>query len=290
MTEERFREVLRDVGDGYIHAIDIDSGRDVGLGADEPVVAASTFKVFVLLELVLQAAEGRFSLSDQVHVPASRRTMGPTGLSQMRDPVDMSIRDLAFWMMCVSDNTATDVLQELVGTEQVNSRLHRLGLRVSFVQDDCKALLATFVEDLGVAPGELRTVEITPDLIARNRALDPSTTNRATPREMTQLLTKIWRDEAGPPEAMAEVRHIMSLQVWPHRLEAGFEDGIAVSGKTGTLLGGVRNEVGVVEYPDGARYAVAVYLRSRRPESRQLATDLCIGTLARIAVDSLRGA
>ena len=288
-VEERLGSVLDGIGEGWVHAIDIDRGIEVGVGSDHPVVTASTFKVFVLLEVVLQAAEGKLSLTDRVRVPADRRTMGPTGLSVMRDDIDISVRDLAFWMMCVSDNTATDVLQELVGTDNVNARLASLGLTVSYVQDDCHALLSTFVEDLGIPPGgNLRNVELTPELAARNRALNAATTNRTTPREITDLLARIWRDEAGPPDAMAEVRRIMALQVWPHRLQAGFEEGIAVSGKTGTLLGGIRNETGVVEYPDGGRYAVAVYLRARRPESRQIETDLAIGSLARIAVDALR--
>jgi beta-lactamase class A len=203
----------------------------------------------------------------------------------MKDHVDISARDLAFWMMCVSDNTATDVLQEIVTTDRVNKRLRDLGFIESTLCDDCEGLLATFFEDLGT--GDLRSPTITPDVIARNRALSPDTTNRTTPREMTRLLSMIWRNEAGPRDAMAEVRRILAAQVWPHRLQAGFEDGIAVAGKTGTLLI-VRNEVGVVEYPDGGRYAVAVFLRTRRGEPRQLASDLAIGALARAAVDELR--
>ncbi len=279
--------MLDGVGTGYVHAVDLDTDRAVGHGSDEPVVAASTFKVFILLELMLQAGEGRLALTQRVQIPADRRTMGPTGLSQMRDALDISAQDLAFWMMCVSDNTASDLLQELVGTENINARLRSLGLEQSVIVGDCNALLATLVEDLGT--DDWRTVTVTPELVAATRALNAATTNRTTPREMTKLLAMIWRDEAGPREAMAEVRRIMALQVWPHRLQSGFDDGITVSGKTGTLFGGIRNEAGVVEYPDGGRYAVAVYLRSRRPDSRQIASDLAIGELARLAIGELRG-
>lgn len=63
---------------------------------------------------------------------------------------------------------------------------------------------------------------------------------------------------ATAPESCAAVRRLMRLQVWPHRLASGFpDDGWGVAGKTGTLPG-IRNEIGVVEPPDGSRVAVAV--------------------------------
>lgn len=274
--------------DVYLHALDIDSPASaVGVASDELVVTASTFKVFVLLELALQAAEGRLALTDRITVPAGRRSVGPTGISRMLDDVDVSLRDLAFWMMCVSDNTATDVIQEKVGTDAVNARLRSLGLRQSALVDDCAGLIATVGEDLGEPDAERWAEAITAEALAANRSLCAETTNRTSPREMSELLARVWRDDAGPPEACAEVRRIMALQVWPHRLSSGFDPGVQVSGKTGTLLT-VRNEVGVVEYPDGGRYAVSVFLRTSRWESRQPASDAAIGRLGRLAVDALR--
>ena len=50
---------------------------------------------------------------------------------------------------------------------------------------------------------------------------------------------------------------------------------------------GIRNEVGVVEYPDGSRYAVAVFTATERQAARLPEIDH-VGTAARIAVDELR--
>ncbi|MGV9547587.1 serine hydrolase, partial [Streptomyces ardesiacus] len=47
-------------------------------------------------------------------------------------------------------------------------------------------------------------------------------------------------------------------------------------------------EVGVVEYPDGGRYAVAVFTRTAHTAAVLPAADAVIGTAARIAVDALR--
>ncbi|MFI6287924.1 serine hydrolase [Streptomyces sp. NPDC051018] len=83
------------------------------------------------------------------------------------------------------------------------------------------------------------------------------------------------------------MRGIMGRQIRQHRLSAGFEDAVLVSGKTGTPWG-IRNEIGVVEYPDGRRYAAAVSLRTRSSALRLPKADAAIGRAARVAVDLLR--
>ncbi|HUR49540.1 MAG TPA: serine hydrolase [Acidimicrobiales bacterium] len=280
-------QALQDAGaEAAWHVIDLGSGTEIGERSDDPVVTASTYKTAVLLEVARQAAAGELSLTDRVKVPADRRTMGPTGLSVMLDDLDISVRDLAFWMMCVSDNTATDVLQGLVGTDRVNKTLADLGLGNTFLEGDCNHLLTTLVEDAGGI--EWINPDLTPEKIATLRTLNAPQTNRTTPREAATLLRLIWTDEAGPAEACAEARRIMALQVWPHRLSSAFGDGIKVSGKTGTLIG-IRNEIGVVEYPDGGRYAAAVFVTTKDLRWHKPEADAVIGKVARLAIDELRG-
>jgi beta-lactamase class A len=262
----------------------------VGLDADTPVVTASVFKVPVMLEVARQIAAGQLSGTERVHVPASRRTAGPTGLSVMLDDVEVSLRDLAFMMMSVSDNTATDVVMGRVGVDRIAATLAGLGLHETVVAQDCKQLLAELAVDLGIditAEEEIVFADLDPAKVAAARALNARHTNRTTPREMTKLLSLIWSDQAGAPEACAEVRRIMALQVWPHRLSSGFPDRVTVAAKTGTLPG-IRNEAGVVTYPDGGRYAVAVFTVADSLAAQQPAIDASIGQAARLAVDALR--
>jgi beta-lactamase class A len=71
------------------------------------------------------------------------------------------------------------------------------------------------------------------------------------------------------------------------RLASGFGAEIQVAGKTGTIPF-VRNEAGVVTYPDGRRFAVAVFTRSESLAQRNPAVDAAIGQAGRLAVESLR--
>lgn len=296
-VEQQLREVLASVGaTGQVAAVDIDSDRHVGLAADQPAVLASVFKLPILLELQRRAIQGDFNLTARLRIPAAGRSRGPTGLSVMLDDVELSLRDAALSMMSVSDNAATDVVLAMVGAENVTQTMRDLGLASIIISQSCDDLYRQLAADVGLgSPEEVEEVlgehdQAAGAVMERARTslvLDPAATNSATPADITRLLQLIWTDQAGPPEACAEVRRVLGLQVWPHRLRSGFPDHIAVAGKTGTLPF-ARNEAGVVEYPDGGRYAVAVFLRLEGAEFTLPDADRAIGTLARIAVEGLR--
>ncbi|WP_423835945.1 serine hydrolase [Streptomyces endophytica] len=285
-TPARIEAAFAEAGvTGWLHALDIDSGAQLGTGADQLVCTASVHKLCLLVTLHQLAATGALDLGEPVECPPAGRTAGPTGLAAMLDPVRMSVRDVAYLMMAVSDNAAADLLLGRVGLAAVNRTTQRLGLSGTHAVHTFGELLATIRTDAG--PDGARALT-DPHVITRLRALDPARTNRSTPRDMTRLLGAVWRDEACTPEHGAAIRRILGLQVWPHRMASGFPfDDVHVAGKTGSLPT-VRNEVGVVEYPDGGRYAVAVFTRTAHTAATLPAADAVIGTAARIAVDALR--
>ncbi|MER6584083.1 serine hydrolase [Nonomuraea sp. NPDC001023] len=266
-----------------MHARDLDGEAEIGLDPDAPVVLASVFKLPILLEYARQAAAGEVDRTERLTVTAADKD-GGVGTSGCADDVSLTLRDLAHFMMSMSDNAATDVLLRRVGLDRVNATLAELGLGRTRLIGGCATLFESVVEELG-------TIDVAGIPEERIRALavrDPERTTAGTPREITTLLGLVWRDQAGPAEACAEVRDIMSRQIWPHRLSSGFPDEVRVSAKTGTLWG-VRNEAGVVEYPDGGRYAVAVFLHGDNLAFRIPAADAAIGEAARLAVEHLRG-
>jgi beta-lactamase class A len=258
--------------DGFFHARVVGGDGELAHRDREPVVAASVFKLPVLVELFRQV---------------DGRAEGPTGLSIFQDPVRLSWRDLATSMMVVSDNAATDVVCERVALDAVNATAAAFDLDATWVASDCRGIFALVYEDVGVDSFDDFPEELSRELLERQRCLDPQQTNRTTARDMTRLLELVWTDQAASPEACAEMRSILSKQVWPHRLASGFpEDAITTSGKTGTLLGW-RNEVGVVERKGAdQRVAVACFTRSYRPWKHP-AADAAIGAAARVAVDAL---
>lgn len=272
---------------GWLHAIDIDRGDEIGVGADETVALASVFKVPLLVALHRAADAGRLRLDQPVEISADR-TAGVAGLAAMQDEAVLTLRDLALLMITISDNAAADVVLQHIGLPAVHETVHDLGLARTTIVASSGDLNGALADDFVRSGLGVTQALADPAAMAGFRVLDPGVCNSTTPRDMTTLLARIWRDEAASPSACGDMRRVLRLQVCRHRLASGFpSDDVRVAGKTGTLLN-LRNEIGVVELPDGHRYAVAVFTRSNSTAIRNPAAEAVIGTAARLAVDQLR--
>ncbi|MFD9277740.1 serine hydrolase [Streptomyces mirabilis] len=305
MVEERIREVFARAGaEGLLHAVPVGTwppgearewlpseAREVAVGADEPVVIASIFKVLLVLEFARQAAAGQLDPRERVRVTAADR-LGGWGTAGCADDVELSLRDLAFFAMSVSDNAAADLLLDRVGLDTVRLLAKELGLDRTRIVGGPRDVLESMLAEVGAGDERefaVRYPALPDDRKRRLAALDPLRTNASTPRETSELLRLIWRNEAGAPEACSHVRSLMSRQVFRHRLVSGFPDDVTIAAKTGTLPG-LHMETGVVRYPDGGCYAVSVFARTRELTATRPRADAAIGAAAAMAVDFLRSA
>lgn len=278
----------------------VDGQQEVAVDAERSVVTASVFKICVALEAETQFAEGRLDPHERVTLAASRRTPGPVGFSLYRDDVNVSLQDLVVAMLTLSDNVATDALLDRPGIGAVNASCARLGLTGTVIATDVR----TAIDSIGIAGGfsgwdalsawasephsesEERRIG---QLLMEANALTAQRATRTTPRDMVTLLQLIWTDQAGPAQACRRVRQLMSQQLTRHRLASAFPPPARVSAKSGGLAGVIRNEVGVIEYPDGTAYAAAVFTQVSEPGHSGAAIDRAIGAAAATAVRQLRG-
>ncbi|WP_433369385.1 serine hydrolase [Actinoplanes sp. CA-142083] len=276
--------------EGWLHARDIDSDRTAGVRPDEAVVISSIFKILLVLEFARQVTAGVLDPAERIRLRAGDR-LGGWGTGGCADDVELSLRDLAYFTMSVSDNTAADVLMRRIGPDLVPMLAAELGLTRTRVLGGPREMLESMFADVG-ARDDAEFARIFPALtgeqVATLRVFDPERTTSSTPAEITRLLQLIWRDAAGPPAACAMVRALMSRQMAWTRLAAAFPPGVRVTGKTGTLPG-LHMEAGVAEFPDGGRYALAVFARTRDLVATRLDVDLVLGRAARAAVAELRG-
>jgi beta-lactamase class A len=283
-------KVFAEVGaEACLHAVDVDSGREVALRPDEPVVLASIVKVLIVLEFARQAATGALDPAERVTVRRADR-LGGWGVAGCADDVEISLRDLAFFAMSVSDNTAADLLLRRVGPDVVPLLAADLGLAATVVRGGPRQTLESMLEDVG-ARDDAEFARLFPtlgaDRVRALRAYDPARATASTPRDVTRLLGLLWRDEAGPPAACRTVRDLMGRQLVRNRVASGFGPQVRVSAKTGTLPG-LHMEAAVVEPPGGGRYAGAAFARTAGLVPFRHDVDLAIGRAARTAVDTLR--
>ena len=283
---------------GQLCVQSLDGGQEAAIEADRSAVAASVFKVSVALAAETQFAEGRLDPRERITLSAANRTPGPIGFPLFNDDVEVSLRDLVVAMLTISDNMATDALLGRVGIDAVNAGSARLGLANTVIAADLRTIVNSIGHDAGfkdwdaiwewaVQPhSEDDEARLTVRMAAAN-ALIPSRTTRTTPREMAALLRLIWSDDAGPPQACERVRQLMGRQLTKHRLAAAFLPPARVAAKSGSLIGVVRNEVGVIEYPDGRGYAAAVFTQAHHPWRNEAAINAAIGAAAAAAVRML---
>src|SRR5215831_9763765 len=211
--ESRLADLFDAAGvDGFLQVQDVDTTALAGYRDHEPVLLASSRKVALLLELVRGMDAGEWDPRERLRVRASSPPPVGYGIAQLRDEVELSLRDLATHMINVSDNVATGLIADRVGADRVNRALAEIGVpEFVFRHPTYDAAAHDPAQPFGL----------------------PALGARATAEAAGRLLAKIWLDEAGTPAACAEVRRILATQVWTHRLRSGFPDEVRTAGKTG---------------------------------------------------------
>jgi len=216
---------------------DLTSGGHFFLHEDEVFAQASSIKITVLANLYLQAEQGKLKLTDLYTVQSSDLVPDSDIMGGLTpDVTRLTLRDLATMMVAVSDNSATNVLIDRVGMQNVNAMLDSLGLT------------------------HIRLRRKMMDLQAAKEGRE----NIATPREMMTLLDAIYHGKVLNKESTADFFKMLSTNkdsFIPRDLPAG----LMVANKPGELEA-VRNDSGIV-FVEGRAYVICVmtsFLRNER--------------------------
>lgn len=225
-------EIVAEVGGTVAVAVrDVRGGLALDLRSDERFLSASVIKVAILVELMARVDEGDLNLGEKALLRDEDKVPGSGVLSMLHEGLEVTLEDLAHLMITVSDNTASNVLIDRLGTDRVNATLRRLGLRRS---------------ELG------RKFY---DFDARDRGVE----NWITAREMADLLVRIERRQVISPNACEKMLAIMRKQQFDDRIPALLPPDTPVANKTGSITG-VCHDVGIIYSPAGP-LALAVLTR-----------------------------
>jgi beta-lactamase class A len=227
-TESRIDEIsMRFDGVMGIAIVDLTDGRALLRNAEHVFPTASSIKLAILLELYRQneqagaGAKGKVTLDDVY-------TFDPKDLvedSQVMGGLTASVtrvtnRDLAQFMVAVSDNTAANVLIDRVGKDNVNATLRGLGLNQTMMRRKMM------------------------DVAAAQRGDE----NVATPHEMVRLLEAIYKGKILKTESTKQLIKQLSTTKSSY-IPRELPDGVQVANKPGDL-GGVRTDSGIVFSPN----------------------------------------
>lgn len=204
---------------GYaIH--DLSSGRRLLRDADVELPTASTVKLPILTALHEHARRTGLDWDAPVPVSTSGVAAGSGILQHLSRTLEMSYRDLAWLMICLSDNTATNLVVDAMGREHAAALI--------------RELIDPAIRLRGLAGAGFDT--------------ERPSMGYATPDAMGRYLDRLARgDLPGAAETLTVARQQVFSSMIPRYLplSPSAEVPLTIAHKTGALPG-VRNDVAII--------------------------------------------
>lgn len=220
---------------------DLSTGRELFINEHDIFHAASTMKTPVLIELFKQAAEKKFSLSDSIAIKNEFKSIVDSSIFSLNASDDgdtdiykhigekWAISDLAYRMITLSSNMATNLLIGLVDAKKVTQTMRDLGAK------DIRVLRG--VED--------------------NKAYEQGLNNVVTAYDLMLIFEKIAKGEAVSPQASNDMIKILLDQHFNEIIPAQLPPNVKVAHKTGSFTS-VHHDSGIVFLPDGRKYILVI--------------------------------
>lgn len=238
--DDRVQSTIADFkGKIWVHAKNLDSGKEYSLRGEEQVRTASTIKTPIMAETFRQVAEGKLAWTDELVVAREKKVSGSGILGEFTDNSKIDLRTAVHLMIVLSDNTATNLVLEKVTTDAVNEYMAKVGLN--------DTLSLRKIGGGGDAKAWIND--------QRNRLFG---LGRTSPRDMVRLLEMLEEGEIVSKEASAEMIAILRRQQLKDGIGRGQSDTTPVASKSGAL-DRFRADVGIV-YTRKGRIAMAIYI------------------------------
>ncbi|MEG4278826.1 serine hydrolase [Microcoleus sp. MON1_C1] len=237
-----------------IFLVDLDTGSYLNFNGDTAFASASTIKVPILVAFFQAVDEGKVQL-DQMLTLKPEHIVGGSGEMQDQAPgKKYSALEVAQNMIVVSDNTATNMMIELLGgAEVLNQHFANWGLSTT---------------------------------VLRNNLPDLEGTNTTSPKDLINIIAQVDRGNLVSVKSRDRILQIMRQTQNASLLPKGLGEGSVIAHKTGnidTMLA----DAGMVDLPNGKRYLVAVMVK-HSPETEKPAQTL-IREISRISYRYLNG-
>jgi beta-lactamase class A len=234
--DQRVRaEIAQFKGKVSLFAKNLDTGMVYELGGDDRVPTASTIKIAIMVEAFARVAEGKAKWTDELILTKEKKVGGSGILPEFADGLHLIFRDGVMLMMTLSDNTATNLVIDVLTADAVNARMESLGLK------ETRLMRRVF--------GGGESIE------GKKEENKRFGLGRTTPHEMVTLLEKLERGEVISSAASKEMLELMKREqgtngIWREQWR------VPKATKSGAL-DALRSNLGIIYHPRG-RIALAI--------------------------------
>ena len=219
----------------------LQTGEEILINEKISFHAASTMKTPVLIEAYKQAAAGKFKITDSISVKNEFKSIvdGSSYSLKAGDDSDsvlytkvgtkLSIYDLLYLMIIKSSNLATNIIIDLVGAQNVNQTMRKMGAK-----------------DIQV----LRGVE-------DNKAFQKGMNNTTTAYDQMVIFNEMGKGNAVSKKSSKAMVNILLDQEFNDIIPAQLPKDVKVAHKTGWIKG-INHDAGIVYLPDGRKYVLVL--------------------------------
>ena len=267
-------------GDVALFAENLKTHETVVISPDTPVQTASVIKLTILYEALEQVRSGKAHFEDKITLTKADQVQGSGVLLFFDAPLSLTLKDVLTMMVVMSDNSATNLVIDHLGIENIDARIAKLGLKDTYLYKKVFTPAPAGV----VMPADQKKFGL----------------GKTTAREMATVMTKIVRCELAELGSPAQADDAKLCQVALKMLHVQFYrsaiprylDGMpgvtsdSIANKTGSL-DAVRNDVAAISTKNGM-VVISVFTFNNKDHSwgADQEGELTIAKLARAIVQS----
>jgi len=218
-----------------LFAKNLDTGETYNFNGDERVRTASTIKIAVMIEAFARVNEGKAKWTDEVVLTKEKKVSGSGILSDLSDGLHLTLRDAVNLMMMLSDNTATNLVLDVLTTDAVNARMESLG----FKNIKIMRKVGSGGESMAGKDPENKKYGL----------------GMATPREMVLVMERLDRGEIISPAVSKEMIELMKNEQARYAIGRDLWD-VPLASKYGAL-DHLRSSIGIL-YTKNGKIAMAI--------------------------------
>ena len=218
---------------------------------DDVFLSASTIKIAIMIELFRRIDASEASLDDPYGLRAGDKVPGSGVLQQLHDGIGLTLGDVVYLMMSISDNPATNILIDRLGIDAINATMRDLGLERSVLGRKMMG----------------------------RPAMESEQENLATPNEFARMVGTILEGTAASKASCERMIGLLELQQNTRRIGRFVPEGTRWGSKTGSYST-VANDVGFVML-DGGPLVISAFT-ANLPD--MVAGEILISEIAREAM------
>lgn len=219
--KEKVYSMLREYkGNIAVVIKNLNTDSSIIINEEEIFPSASTIKLLIISALMKEINNGLIGIEDEITLLNKYKCGGDGILKELNEGNSFTIREIATLMIILSDNTATNILIDLLGMDKINAMAKELNLKNT----------------------QLRRKMMDSEAVKMGKE------NITTAKDMCHILELIYKGKVVSEECSGTILDILKRQQVGGRINLYLPEDIVIAHKTGDL-DKLEHDVGIIYHP-----------------------------------------